>query len=118
MSLFHSGKKKEGSTHLPCAFHDASDAIRSEEKTQSDKLASIKVLGTGCKFCHEQYENVKTAIQNMERCVEVEYITDLQKIVAYGIMTFPAIVANDKVVSAGKILKVTEVERLLHRLGY
>ena len=30
----------------------------------------------------------------------------------------PAIVVNDKVVSMGKVLKATDVEKLLRKLGY
>ena len=49
---------------------------------------------------------------------EVEYITDMEKIMGYGVMSMPAIVVNEKVVSMGKVLKVSEVEKLLHKLGY
>ena len=48
----------------------------------------------------------------------MEYITDMEKIMGYGVMSMPAIVVNEKVVSMGKVLKVTEVEKLLHKLGY
>ena len=37
----------------------------------------IKVLGAGCKSCHEQHENVKKAVANMELAAEVEYIADM-----------------------------------------
>lgn len=36
------------------------------------KITSIKVLGAGCKSCHEQYENAKTAVKSMGLSVEVE----------------------------------------------
>ena len=45
--------------------------------------------------------------------VEVEYITDLEKVMSYGVMSMPAIVVNDKVVSMGKVLKAKDVEKLL-----
>ena len=80
-------------------------------------LASIKVLGAGCKSCHEQYENVKAAVQAMGLNAAVEYITDLEKVMAYGVMSMPAIVVNEKVVSVGKVLKPAEVEKLLGKPG-
>ena len=46
--------------------------------------------------------------------VDVEYITDMQKIMEYGVMRMPALVVNDKVVSQGKVLKPADVEKLLH----
>ena len=77
----------------------------------------IKVLGAGCKFCHEQHENVKKAVENMSLDAEVEYITDMEKVMSYGVMSMPAIVVNEQVVSMGKVLKVAQVEELLKNLG-
>lgn len=42
---------------------------------------SVKVLGVGCASCHEHYEQAKAAVKSMGLDVEVEYITDLQKVV-------------------------------------
>ena len=81
-------------------------------------LVSIKVLGSGCKSCHELYENTKEAVENAGLSVEVEYINDFEKIMEYGVMSMPGIVVNEKVVSMGKVLKVADVEKLLHQLGY
>lgn len=79
---------------------------------------SIKVLGAGCKACHEQYENAKAAVRAMKLPVEVEYITDMEKVMGYGAMSMPAIVVNEKVVSMGRVLRAADVEKLLHGLGY
>ena len=49
--------------------------------------------------------------------VKVEYITDMQKVMEYGVMSMPAIVVNEKVVSQGRVLKAVDVEKLLHKLG-
>ena len=83
-----------------------------------DSLVSIKVLGSGCKSCHELYENTKEAVKNAGLSIEVEYITDLEKVMGYGVMSMPGLVVNEKVVSMGKVLKATDVEKLLHKLGY
>ena len=50
--------------------------------------------------------------------VEVEYVTDMEKIMAYGVMSMPAIVVNEQVVSMGKVLKSAEVIKLFGKLGY
>ena len=75
-------------------------------------------MGTGCASCHELYENAKTAVKAMGLSVEVEYITELQKVMEYGVMSMPALVVNEKVVSMGKALKAADVEKLLHKLGF
>lgn len=36
----------------------------------------------------------------------------------YGVMSMPALVVNEKVVSMGKVLKANDVEKLLHKLGF
>ena len=81
------------------------------------KGCHIKVLGAGCKSCHEQHENVKKAVADMNLDAEVEYITDMEKVMSYGVMSMPAIVVNEQVVSMGKVLKSAQVAELLKKLG-
>lgn len=45
--------------------------------------------------------------------IEVEYVTDMQKIMEYGVMSMPALVVNEKVMSMGKVLKSADIEKLL-----
>ena len=106
MSLFNFGKKKEEVKEERCC------------SGVGNSLVSIKVLGAGCKSCHELYENTKEAVKNAGLSVEVEYVTDMEKIMGYGVMSMPGLVVNEKVVSMGKVLKVAEVEKLLRELGY
>lgn len=86
-----------------------------KEEKPSVNINSVKVLGAGCKACHKQYENVKAAMKKMGVSVEVEYITDMQKVMEYGVMSMPALVVNEKVVSQGKVLKSNEVVALLEK---
>ena len=86
--------------------------LRGEAK---DGSCHIKVLGAGCKSCREQYENAKEAVKAMGLPVEVEYITDMQKVMEYGVMSMPALVVNEKVVSMGRVLKAADVEKLLRK---
>lgn len=74
-------------------------------------IGSIKVLGSGCKACHQLYDNTVNAVEGMG--VKVEYITDLQKIMEYGAMSMPALVINEKLVSSGKVLKPAELLALI-----
>ena len=59
----------------------------------------MKVLGSGCKNCHTLLENTREALKTMGFSVEVEYITDMETIMGYGVMSMPALVVNEKVVS-------------------
>ena len=125
MSLFYFKKKKEEENKkAACACSCGCQASEAEEITNDccpeakDGICCIKVLGAGCKSCHEQYENAKEAVKAMELSVEAEYITDMQKVMEYGVMSMPALVVNEKVVSQGKVLKAADVEKLLHKLGF
>lgn len=89
---------------------------RPVDKALISKIKSIKVLGAGCKSCHIQYENVKKALDVMSIPVEAEYITDMEKIAKYGVMSMPAIMINDKIASQGRVLKPSEVGKLLQNV--
>ena len=132
MALFNFGKKKaEEKKAAACCCSSENNSAESAccgcsesgaaESTccgaPVEGVCCIKILGTGCKSCHEQYENAKSAVKAIGLNVEVEYITDMKKVMEYGVMSMPAIVVNDKVVSMGKVLKAADVEKLLRRLG-
>lgn len=74
---------------------------------------TIKILGQGCADCRRLYENTKQVVSEMGIDAEAEYITDLTKIVLYGVMQVPALVIDERVVSVGKVLKPKEIEKLL-----
>ena len=131
MALFNFGKKKEeekkscccGSTE-PKAEESACCCAAPKTKATScccgapvEGICCVKILGAGCKSCHEQYENAKAAVQALGLNVEVEYITDMEKVMEYGVMSMPAIVVNEKVVSMGKVLKAADVEKLLRKMN-
>ena len=123
MALFNFGKKKEEEKKAPacCCGSAKAQVAKSVEcccGTSVNGICCVKVLGAGCRACHEQYENAKTAVKALGLDVEVEYITDMEKVMGYGVMSMPAIVVNEEVVSRGKALKAAEVEKLLRKLGY
>jgi small redox-active disulfide protein 2 len=127
MALFKLFKKKE-ETKAPaccCSAETSSCCCGSHEKADTscccgkpvDGICCIKVLGAGCKACHEQYDYVLEAVKKLGLNVPVEYITDLAKIMEFGVMTMPAIVINETVAVAGKTLKPRDVEKLLQTFG-
>ncbi|MGN0632394.1 MAG: thioredoxin family protein [Oscillospiraceae bacterium] len=88
--------------------------VKKQSHPQSKSgITSVKVLGAGCKTCHKQFENAKQAVKAMGLSVEVEYITDMQKVMEYGVMSMPALVVNEKVVSSGKLLKADDIVKLI-----
>lgn len=118
MSLFNLGKKKEEKKACCCSCGNAVEETKITNECCGEAvngICCIKVLGAGCASCHQQYEYTKEAVKNIGLNVEVEYITDMQKIMEYGVMSMPAIVVNEKVVAMGKVLKTADVEKLLDK---
>ena len=116
MSLF--GKKKETVAQSACCCSTDGEKRESSAAGECcgnpvDGICCIKVLGAGCKSCHQLYENVKEAVEKLGLDVEVEYITDMEKVMSYGAMSMPALVINEQVVSVGKVLKEKEIEAFL-----
>ena len=74
---------------------------------------NIKVLGGGCCKCENLLGAVKEAVAEKGIEAEIEYITDMAKIMEYGIMSTQALMIENKVVSMGRVLKAKEVEKLL-----
>ena len=122
MALFGFEKKKNGGKQAPTCCCGSAAQAEGASKTccgaPVDGICCVKVLGAGCKSCQEQYENAKAAVKALGLDIEVEYITDMEKVMGYGVMSMPAIVVNEQVVSMGKVLKAAEVEKLLRKLGY
>ena len=44
---------------------------------------------------------------------EIEYITDMARIMEYGIMSTPALMIDDRIVSMGRVLKTKDVLKYL-----
>ncbi len=119
MALFGFGKKKE-TISVSCGCKDgepvtAADLSGMENPCSGSNTGEncVMVLGSGCASCHALAENVRAAIKSLDLPVRFAYVTDMQVIARYGVMRMPALVVNDKVVSAGRVIKTDEVEKLL-----
>ena len=73
----------------------------------------IKGLGSGCKRCLTLGDNVAAALGNLGMQAEIVKVTDFAEIAAYGVMSTPGLVVDEKVVSTGKVLTVEEIGRFI-----
>ena len=78
---------------------------------------NIRILGGGCTSCKKLYENTRKAVGETGINAEVEYITDMKKIMTYSVMSMPALVVNEQVVAMGKVLKPAEIVKLLEKVS-
>jgi len=70
-------------------------------------------LGTGCPKCRQLEENVKKALEESGKKAEVIKVTEVDKIIEYGVMSTPAIVIDGEVKSSGKVADVEEIKKWL-----
>jgi len=75
----------------------------------------IKILGSGCKNCAALTENTREALKSLNIDAEIVKITDYAEMAAFGVMSTPALVIDDKVVSAGKVLKAKEIAQIIEK---
>jgi small redox-active disulfide protein 2 len=73
----------------------------------------IKVLGSGCKNCTKLEAHVRTALEELGKTAEIEKVTEFEEIAKYNAMKTPALVIDEKLVSFGKVNKVSEIKTFL-----
>lgn len=69
----------------------------------------IEILGTGCAKCNELEMKVKQAVAQSGKFVQIEKVSDLQKIMGYGVMSTPGLVIDGIVKSTGRVLSVEDI---------
>jgi small redox-active disulfide protein 2 len=73
----------------------------------------IEVLGAGCSRCQDLYKGVIEAVMAVNLDADVEKVEDISKIMAYGVMSTPALVIDGKIKFAGKVPSVAELKKIL-----
>jgi small redox-active disulfide protein 2 len=73
----------------------------------------IKILGAGCPKCKTLEEITRKVVKDNGIDATVTKIEDIVEIMKFNIMTTPALVVNEKVVSKGRIPSVAEIKQFL-----
>ena len=73
----------------------------------------IQILGTGCAKCNALMMATEKPAQALGLTYELEKITDLRQIMAFGVMTTPALVVDGLVKVSGKVPSVDEIKIFL-----
>lgn len=76
-------------------------------------MKKIQVLGGGCSKCTVLAQEVTQAAAEMGVAIELEKVTDFQKIMEFGVMTTPALVVDGQVKFSGKVLKAEALKDYL-----
>lgn len=73
----------------------------------------IKILGSGCAKCNLLEKATLESVARLGVEAEVEHVNDFADIMAYGVMTTPALVIDEKVCLSGRVPSAEELDRIL-----
>jgi small redox-active disulfide protein 2 len=76
-------------------------------------MKKIEVLGTGCAKCNDLEQMTKKAAESLGTEYEFEKVTDMQRIMGYGVMATPALVVDGVVKSTGRIPSIDELKKMI-----
>jgi small redox-active disulfide protein 2 len=78
-----------------------------------DVVRKIKVLGAGCQKCNKLADLALEAAKSTGVEFEIEKVTDINEIVAFGVMVTPALVVDGEVKVTGRVPTVQEIKAML-----
>jgi small redox-active disulfide protein 2 len=73
----------------------------------------IKILGTGCPKCQSMTSVVKDVVSANNIDARIEKVEDIMEIMAFNVMTTPALVIDDVITIKGRVPSKDEVLALL-----
>lgn len=76
-------------------------------------MMEIKVLGSGCAKCAEMERLARAAVDELGIDASVEHVSDFAEIMAFGVMTTPALVVDGEVRLAGRVPSSADMAKLL-----
>lgn len=74
----------------------------------------IQILGTGCPKCKKLAEAAEAAAKELQLDYELEKVTDINEIMAFGVMMTPALAVDGEVKVAGKVPSIEAIKELLN----
>lgn len=76
-------------------------------------MKRIQILGTGCAKCHKLTAVADEAAKSLGLTYEIEEVTEIDRIMGFGVMFTPALVVDGVVKVAGKVPSLEDTKKLL-----
>ncbi len=76
-------------------------------------MKKIQILGTGCAKCQKLTAVVDETAKALGLTYEIEKVTEIDRIMGFGVMSTPALVVDGVVKLAGKVPAIEDMKKLL-----
>ena len=76
-------------------------------------MKKLQILGMGCARCTNLASATEEAAKTLGIEYQIEKVTDLNKIMSFGVMMTPALVVDGKVKAAGRVPSVEDIKKML-----
>jgi small redox-active disulfide protein 2 len=76
-------------------------------------MKKLQVLGPGCPKCMELAKRTEDAAKALGGDFEIEKVSELSKIMSFGIFTTPALVVDGEVKVVGQVPSVEEIKKII-----
>lgn len=76
-------------------------------------MKKFQILGPGCPRCVELAKRTEEAAKAAGLDYELEKVTELNKIMSFGVFMTPALVVDGEVKVVGQVPSVQEIKKLL-----
>lgn len=76
----------------------------------------VKVLGPMTRDAEKLLTNTAIALKKLKQRASFEKVCDVRKVFSYGVMAIPALVIDERVISAGTVLSVEEAVNLIQQI--
>lgn len=83
----------------------------------SSKINSLQVLGSGCPTCKKLFALTQEAASQLNLGIEVDYMTDIQKIIELGVMSSPVLMINGKIALMGQLPSLDKLKEVVSSCG-
>ncbi len=74
----------------------------------------IQILGTGCPKCKKMAETAQKTAEELNLDFSLEKVTEIDKIMDFGVMTTPGLVVDGLVKITGKVPSPDEMKSILN----
>ena len=81
----------------------------------SNKIESVEVLSSGCPKCHKLLEITNEVLSQLGLDIKVIYVTEIDRMIAMGIMSTPALAINSRPVLSGRLPSSEEVREIISK---